>query len=78
MPLQKSASLPAILALGTSPVKLEGHEKQQSLRYLNADKRSAYATFKAPHVSPQILDYAAWSAHIYVIHVYTILDTTYT
>ncbi|CAL1137771.1 unnamed protein product, partial [Cladocopium goreaui] len=58
MTLNKSASLPAILALGTTAPKLAGHEKQQSLRYATAnDKKSAFATFKPADVSQQVLEY---------------------
>eukprot|EP00435_Cladocopium_sp_Y103_P013227 s989_g3.t1 len=58
MTLNKSSSLPAILALGTTAPKLAGHEKQQSLRYATADdKKSAFATFKPADVSQQVLEY---------------------
>ncbi|CAJ1343019.1 unnamed protein product [Effrenium voratum] len=56
--LGKSSSLPAILALGTTGPKLAGHEKQQSLRYATGgDKKSAFATFKKPDISQQVLEY---------------------
>lgn len=58
MTLNKSSSLPAILALGNTAPKLAGHEKQQSLRYATAnDKKSAFATFKPADVSQQVLEY---------------------